>query len=445
VSFDDVDLALASIVDGERYDAVLVGLEPDCSGGAAFCGHVAQVDPTLPVIITATNCTPECVVAMIRAGASDFLTKPFELDALGLALERAVQHRGLRQEVRRLRAERLAGDDVALEGIVGRSRAMEELRALVLQVAASDASVVIVGETGSGKELVARAIHHLSSRSAGPLVAVNCGAISEALLESELFGHTRGAFTGAHVSREGLMQHARGGVLFLDEVAAMPPSLQANLLRALQEKKVRPVGSDQETPIDFRLVSASNVELEEAVNESRFREDLLYRIQVIRLRVPPLRERGNDVLQLAQLFLEEFAAKGATRVERMSTAFAEKILAYDWPGNVRQLRNCMERAVTLTSHTKLVFEDLPLKVREYQDSSHLIRGDDVSRLVPLEQIERHYIFRVLEAVGGNKARAARILGVNRKTLYRRLQSYTAQTGRYPRPSPISDRFPSAAD
>jgi two-component system response regulator HydG len=281
----------------------------------------------------------------------------------------------------------------------------------------------VTGETGTGKELVARALHDRSPRSKAPFVAVNCAAVPEPLLESELFGHVRGAFTDAQRARTGLFVRATTGTLFLDEIGELPLTLQPKLLRALQERKVRPVGSDEEVPFDVRLVAATNRDLESAVEENRFREDLFFRINVIHIPMPPLRARAGDVLLLAQHFVDRYATQAGKSVKGIAPAAAERLLAYSWPGNVRELENCIERAIALTSYEQITVDDLPEKIRSYRRSHVLVASDDPAELVPLEEVERRYILRVMEAVGGSKTQAAQVLGVGRRTLYRKLEQY----------------------
>jgi len=295
--------------------------------------------------------------------------------------------------------------------------------AKIQKAAPVDSTVLILGESGTGKELVAQALHRGGRRRDGPFVAVNCAAMPESLLESELFGHASGAFTDARGSRSGLFAQASGGTLFLDEIGELPLGLQPKLLRALQERVARPVGSDREIPFDVRLITATNRDLESAVEERRFREDLYFRIQVITIEVPPLRLRGNDVLLLASHFVEEFAAAAGKLVKGFTSGAAEKLRGYSWPGNVRELRHSIERAVALTRFEQLTVEDLPERVRSHRGTQILIASDDPSDLLPLEEVERRYILRVLEASGGNKTLASRILGLDRKTLYRKLERY----------------------
>lgn len=413
----------------DEFDAVVTDLNMPGIDGIQFCERITANRRDLPVIVITAFGSLDTAVAAIRAGAYDFITKPFDTEELALALDRAVQHRALSEEVKRLRVTVAALGKP--EDIIGDSLAMRELYDLLARMSETDASVLITGETGAGKELVARALHRQSRRSQGPFVAINCAAMPETLLESELFGHAKGAFTDAKVERKGLFIRANGGTLFLDEIGNMPLGLQAKLLRALQERQVRPVGSDTEEPFDARVIAATNSDLESAVEDSRFRHDLYFRINVIHVEVPPLRARGNDVLLLAQHFIDRFAARMGPekRVVGLSSATAERLLTYSWPGNVRELQNCIERAVALTRFELLTVEDLPEKIRNYRPSHIVLASDNPRELVSMEEVERRYILRVLESSNGNKTMAARILGFNRKTLYRKLSQYLPEERR----------------
>jgi two-component system response regulator HydG len=291
---------------------------------------------------------------------------------------------------------------------------------LIERVADSETTVLVTGESGTGKELVAAALHSLSRRRELPFVAINCAAMPEGVLESELFGHTRGAFTDAKNDRPGLFLQAEGGTLFLDEIGDLPLTLQPKLLRVLQDRTVRPVGGRSWVPINVRLIVATNRDLESAIEEGRFREDLYYRINVVHIDLPPLRSRAGDVLPLAQHFLRQFAERAGKNVIGIAPAAANKLVAYTWPGNVRELQNCVERSVALARYDQIGVDDLPEKVRSYRSSHVIVPGDDPSEFVPMEEVERRYIARVMEAVGGNKTAAARILGLDRKRLYRML-------------------------
>jgi two-component system response regulator HydG len=415
------DEALALMDTGDDFDVVVTDLHMSHLDGIALCQRVFERRPDIPVIVLTAFGSFDAAVAAIRAGAYDFISKPVQLDVLTIALRRAVEHKALREEVKRLRS--FAGAPLRATELIGTSRAMLAVHDRIARVADSDASVLITGESGTGKEVVARVLHKSSRRSEGPFVAVNCAAMPEALLESELFGHTRGAFTDAKEARVGLFAQASRGTLLLDEIGDMPLGLQPKLLRALQEKSVRPLGGTHEVPVDVRILAATNRDLESAIEERRFREDLFFRLNVIHLELPPLRARGGDVLALAQHFVAKTAEREKKNIVGVSSAAAEKLVAYAWPGNVRELQNCIEHAVALARYDAITPEDLPEKIKAYKSAHVLVAGDDPSELVPMEEVERRYILRVLEAVAGNKTAAARILGIERKTLYRKLERY----------------------
>ena len=410
--------ALRALDEGD-FDVVVSDLNMRSMGGIELCERVAANRPDVPVIVMTAYGSLDAAVAAIRAGAYDFISKPIEIDALVIAVERAARHRTLREEVKRLRLEVAPRD----EELIGESAAMRKAHELIVRVAASEANVLVTGESGTGKEVVARAVHRRSARRSGPFVAINCAALPEHLLESELFGHVRGAFTDARDSRTGLFVQARGGTLFLDEIGELAIGLQPKLLRVLQERTVRPVGGQAEIPVDVRIVTATNRDLEEAIEQARFREDLYYRINVVQVPLPPLRARGGDIIPLAAHFIRHFARQSGKPVTGLTREVAEKLVAYAWPGNVRELQNCMERAVALTEFEQIRVDDLPDKVRDYRFSNVVVAGNDPAELVPLEEFERRYVLRVLDAVAGNKAAAARVLGVERKTLYRKLERY----------------------
>ena len=411
------------LIQREDFDVVVTDVRMRGVNGLDLCKRIVDNRPDLPVVVITAFGSMEVAIEAIRAGAYDFITKPFDLNTIRLTVGRAVRHRSLSRQVERL--EQALRETQHLEAMLGASKVMTRLFDLVRRVSQSDAAALVTGESGSGKELVARALHDRGTRASGPFVAINCAAMPEPLLESELFGHAKGAFTDAKEDKAGLFAKADGGTLFLDEVAELPLGLQPKLLRALEEKTVRPVGGHTENPFDARLVAATNRDLEAAVEEGRFREDLYYRIHVIQIDVPPLRTRGNDILLLAQHFIQQFASAGPRPVTGIVPAAAERLLAYSWPGNVRELRNCIERAVTLCTHTTITLEDLPQKVREFRREQIVLASDDPSELVPMDEIERRYVLRVFEATGGNKSLAAKVLGFNRKTLYRKLRTYGA--------------------
>lgn len=400
------------------FDAIVMDINLRGASGLDLCAEFARQRPDVPIVIITAFGSLDTAIGAIRAGAYDFITKPFETDALEIALGRAVENRRLRDEVKRLREAVDASH--RFDEMLGESPVMRALFDMIPRIADSNASVLVTGESGSGKEGVARAIHRCSRRSDGPFVALNCAAVPETLLESELFGHVKGAFTDARSERAGLFVQATGGTIFLDEVADMAVGLQPKLLRALQERRVRPLGATAEVPFDARLIAATNRDLEAEVQAGRFREDLFFRIQVIPIEVPPLRARGNDVLLLAQHFLETFAMRSGKSIAGLSAPVVRMLRDYPWPGNVRELQNCMERAVALSQHEEIVVEDLPERIRRHRPAAGVASLADAP-LMSLEEMERRHIRQVLEAVDWNKSQAARILGLDRKTLYRKLE------------------------
>ena len=409
------------LLEREDFDVVITDINMRGMNGVELTERIAQSRPAVPVIVITAFGSIETATAVLRAGAYDFITKPFEIDHLVVGVERAIQNRRLREEVKRLREE-VARTKPTSE-LLGESPAMRKVHETIARVADTDATVLVTGESGTGKELVARALHMRSKRAEGPFIAINCAATPENLLESELFGHTKGAFTDAKAAKRGLFLEASGGTLFLDEIGEMPASMQAKLLRALEERTVRPVGATSEVAFDARLLAATNRDLESLVESGRFREDLYYRINVVQLGLPPLRARGGDVLALAQQFINRYSGPMGKKVRGFSSAVGERLLAYAWPGNVRELQNCIERALALARFEELTVEDLPPKVRDFKPSFVVVATEDPTDLVTMEEVERRYIQRVMEAVGQNKTQAAKVLGFDRTTLYRKLERY----------------------
>ncbi|NUP10981.1 MAG: sigma-54-dependent Fis family transcriptional regulator [Polyangiaceae bacterium] len=397
-------------------DLVLTDIKMAAMDGLELCRRVNELSPGMPVIVVTGDSSMEAAVGALRAGAYDFIAKPIDDKLLAPCVARAGQAGFLQKEVRRLRAE--AGNVRPAGEVLGSSPAMKKVQELIARVAPTEASVLIFGETGTGKELVARAIHERSLRNKGPFVALNCAAVPATLIESELFGHARGAFTDAKNAREGLFVQANGGTLLLDEIGEMPIDVQAKLLRALQEKRVRPLGSNMEVPYNARILTATNRDLEAEVREKRFREDLYYRINVVRVDLPALRDRGSDVLGIAHHLLARLAAD---RSLSLSPQAAERLMAYDWPGNVRELENCMERAVALARFDQITVEDLPEKLRNDRSGKVVVSAEDSSELLTIDELENRYIERVLKMLNGNKSRAAQVLGLDRRTLYRKLE------------------------
>jgi DNA-binding NtrC family response regulator len=394
--------------------------------GLQLCERVREVSPETPVIVVTGARDMDTAIGAIRAGAYDFVTKPIAPDVLMIAVERAAEHGQLRTEVRRLRVEAEAGKPI--NGILGGSPALRDVVDLIRRVADSDATVLVTGESGTGKELISRAVHDLGPRKDKPFVAINCAAVPAGLIESELFGHIKGAFTDAKRSRPGLFAQAAGGTVFLDEIGEMPMEMQPKLLRVLQERKVRPVGAEEELPVECRVVCATNRDLEAEVEAGRFREDLFYRVNVVGIRVPPLRERGSDILVLANHFLARVAERTGKPKHGISPEASRLMLDYDWPGNVRELENCVERAVALCRGNEITPSELPEKVRVFQPTRMVVGGDDPSDLITLDEMEQRYVRKVLAALNGNKSQAARVLGIDRRSLYRRLEPRDGANG-----------------
>ncbi len=376
----------------------------------------------LGIVITSQG-SMETAVEAIRAGAYDFISKPVSLATLEVAIQRAVAYQTLRREVQRLRIEVAVARPI--DTIIGDSPMIREVTSLVRRVADSTATVLITGESGTGKELVARAIHDLSERRHHPFVAINCGALPPALLESELFGHVRGAFTDARQSRQGLFVQAGDGTLFLDEIGEMPLEMQVKLLRVLQERTLRPVGGDAEVSFGARLITATNRDLEFEIEEKRFREDLFHRINVVQIPVPPLRSRPGDLRALMSYFVRKVAERAGKPVPEISEEATRKLVAYDWPGNVRELQNCVERALALGGMTTITLDELPEKIRGHQVENAVTATGTPDELITLGELERRYIRQVLAATQNNKTSAARILGIDRRSLYRRLHETDA--------------------
>jgi DNA-binding NtrC family response regulator len=373
-----------------------------------------------PHVITITAFgSIDTAIKAVRLGAFDYLTKPFQTEQLLLAIEKGLSDRGLRGEVERLRAE--VERPYRLGNLIGKSAAMQEVFDLIRRLGQSAVSVLVTGESGTGKELVARAIHVGSPRKGRPFVAVNCAAIPDTLLESELFGYKKGAFTDAKTDRPGMFLEAEGGTLFFDEIAELSPALQAKLLRVIQEHEVRPLGASRSERVDVRLIAATNRDLESRLRDGTFREDLFYRLNVIQVALPPLRDRGTDIMLLAAHFLAAAAARAHKATRGFTQAAVEIMLSYPWPGNVRELENVVERAMALTESVEIDAADLPPQVRARREGDLLQAA--VARGLSLADLEREYIGCVLAAEGGNKTRAAQRLGLDRKTLYRKLEEY----------------------
>jgi DNA-binding NtrC family response regulator len=401
----------------DPFDLVLTDQRmPDLSG-VEVLEAVRSTSPETAVVIMTAFGTIETAVSAIKAGAADYLSKPLNLDELLHRVHQVRERHSLVAENRELR-EALAGRH-RVEGIIGDSGRMQEVLSLVRRVAPSDATVLIRGESGTGKELIARALHHASPRAGGPLVKVNCAALAESLLEPELFGHEKGAFTGAVASRKGRFELADGGSIFLDEIGDLPPHLQVKLLRVLQEREFERVGSSRPIKVDVRLLAATHRDLEALVREGRFREDLYYRINVVTIMLPPLRERREDLPPLIEHFLRAFAEKNGKTVRGLTREARDALLRYDYPGNIRELENLMERAVVLTRDDVIGAEDLPLALEAPASGS----GDGAGLIAAVEGLERRMILEALARADGTQTRAAELLGISERVLRYKLKKY----------------------
>jgi DNA-binding NtrC family response regulator len=397
---------------------------PDLDG-LDLLREIREVAPSPFVIIVTGFGSIDTAIRAVKLGAYDYITKPFKIDQLLLSIDKALAERSLRSEVTRLREEVSRRDH--LDNIIGRSSAMQEVFALIRRLSSSSANILITGESGTGKELVARALHARSLRKLHPFVAINCAAIPENLLESEIFGYARGAHSTANVDRQGLFVEASGGTLFLDEIAELPLPLQPKLLRVLQDGEVRPLGANRAVRVDVRIMAATNRDLERRLREGQFREDLYYRLNVIQIQLPPLRGRQEDILPLADHFLARSAERSRKSARGWLESAKQMLLAYHWPGNVRELENVVERAVALAESDLIAPADLPPAMQERKSHDRLATA--VAQGFTLDQLEREYIERVLEVEGGNKTRAAQRLGLDRKTLYRKLEEYAAEAAK----------------
>lgn len=405
------------------FDLILMDVRMAVMGGIEALKRIKHYNPSIPVLIMTAYSSVESAVEALKAGAYDYLTKPLDFDALKITMEQALEHTSLKAENRELREKLHAGLDV--KHIIGRSRPMKELIDMVRMIASSDATVLITGESGTGKELIARSIHFNSRCKDGPLVIVNCAALTESLLESELFGHEKGAFTGADRKREGRFMLANQGTIFLDEIGEMSPTMQAKLLRVIQDRKIQRVGSDETIKVDVRIIAATNRDLQDDVSSGRFREDLYYRLNVVTLKVPPLRERLDDIPVLAQHFLDRYAEKNRKTVKGFTPLAMDMFLKYPWPGNVRELENAVERAVILLTGDYISDKELPLSITRAcsQDDPGTPFQASPALHQSLDEIEKRAILAALEAARGNKSKTARKLGINRRTLYKKLEKY----------------------
>jgi len=411
-------LEASKTIKKEEFDVIVTDLRMKGLKGLDLLEEAKRVAPLTPVIIITAFGTIESAIQAMKMGAYDYITKPFQMDEFVLTVKKALENRLLKKEVVRLRKE--VELRYHFHHLIGKSPSMQSIYGLIERIGDSTSNVLITGESGTGKELVARAIHYNGIRKEGPFIPINCAAIPETLLESELFGYKRGAFTDAKTDKKGLMVEAAEGTIFLDEVTEMSPLFQAKLLRVIEEREVRPLGDTNSYPIDVRIISASNRDIENLIHQGRFREDLYFRMKVIDIELPPLRERREDIPLLVDHFINQFGNKPNRKISGVSEEALRILINYSWPGNVRELENIIQRAIALCRHEVILPEDLPSSMlREPDEESLLEKG--LHKKYTLDQLEKEYIKKVLIDAGGNKSKAAEILGLDRKTLYRKIE------------------------
>ena len=406
-------------------DIVLTDVRMPQVGGIEILGKAQELDPETPVILMTAQATLQSAIDAVNQGGFYYIQKPFANDDMVAICRRAAEYRALRSENKHLKREIRRREKSTSVEPLGKSKVFIEVLRLAEQVAPTESTVLLLGQSGTGKEVISRYIHDLSERSDGPFFSINCGALPENLLESELFGHVKGSFTGAVRDKQGMLMAARGGTFFLDEIAEMAPATQVKLLRVLQEREALPVGGTEPLPVDVRVIAATNRDLDEEIRRGAFRSDLYYRLNVISLFLPPLRERREDILVLADAFLARIAKQRGEEVKRLTDESLEVVLSYDWPGNVRELENALEHAAVFGHGRDLAPKDLPARVLE--PKALPLVGERPPGNPTLEVVEQAYIKWVLDTEGGNKSRAAEVLGIDPSTLYRKLSRYDAGT------------------
>jgi two-component system response regulator HydG len=406
------------------HDLILSDVRMPQVTGLDILTAAREQDPMTPVILMTAQASLQSAIQAVNSGAFYYIQKPFSNDELVAILRRACEFRQVRVENKQLKQEIRRRDKTAVARPIGKSKRFLEVLKLAEHVSPTESTVLIQGESGTGKEVVARYIHNLSNRVDGPFLSINCGALPENLLESELFGHVKGSFTGAVRDKQGLFAAARGGSFFLDEVGEMPPSLQVKLLRVLQEREAIPVGATEAIPVDVRIIAATNRDLEEEIRRGNFRSDLFYRLNVIALNLPPLRDRRDDLLLLLEAFLQNLAQENGGEPKALSSEALDAVMVYEWPGNVRELENALEHAVVLSRGNLIEAGSLPERITKRRKEP--LVAERSYRNPTLEVIERAYIMWVLQAEGGNKTRAAEVLGIDPSTLYRKLSRYEEQ-------------------
>jgi DNA-binding NtrC family response regulator len=406
------------------HDLILSDVRMPQVTGLDILNAAREQDPMTPVVLMTAQASLQSAIQAVNSGAFYYIQKPFSNDELVAILRRACEFRQVRVENKQLKQEIRRRDKTAVARPIGKSKRFLEVLKLAEHVSPTESTVLIQGESGTGKEVIARYIHNMSNRAEGPFLSINCGALPENLLESELFGHVKGSFTGAVRDKQGLFAAARGGSFFLDEVGEMPPSLQVKLLRVLQEREAIPVGATEAIPVDVRIIAATNRDLEEEIRRGNFRSDLFYRLNVIALNLPALRERRDDLLLLLEAFLQTMAQEAGSEPKALASEALDAVMVYEWPGNVRELENALEHAVVLSRGNLIEAGALPERITRRRKEP--LVAERSYRNPTLEVIERAYIMWVLQAEGGNKTRAAEVLGIDPSTLYRKLSRYEEQ-------------------
>jgi len=409
--------------DEHNFDIIISDIRMEGMTGIEFLKKAKSISPNTAFILITAYASLESAVSALREGAFDYITKPFEVSKVKLAINRAMENTHLRKENRILR-EHIQSESKYLDGFIGISPQIQEIKKYVHKIAPTDSSVLVTGESGTGKEIISKSIHQLSRRNNGSFVAINCAALPEQLLESELFGHVKGSFTGAVKDKEGLFKAADNGTFFMDEIGSTTPGIQVKLLRALEEREITPIGSTKSIPVDVRLLAATNADLASMAEEKEFREDLYYRLNVFHIHIPPLRERREDIIPIAKSFLHKLALRTGEEVKTLSKEAADKLTNSDWKGNVRELENVLERALLLTDGSVIDIDSFPslgVETPIKKEHTPIHMPDEI--LPPMETIEKAYIYWVLKSTNWKKSKAADILGIDASTLYRKLEKY----------------------
>ncbi len=409
------------LVKQNAVDIVLSDFKMPDKTGLEVLEQVKKINPEISFVIITAYSTVETAVKAMRMGAYDYISKPVDLDELDLLIEKIIEHRNLKSEIRNLKSQ--LQEKHKITSIISQSPRMQEVLSIASRAAESNASILITGENGTGKEVLAKAIHYISQRKDGPFIAVNIPALSENLLESELFGHEKGSFTGAERLRKGRFEIASRGTIFLDEIGDIPPSMQVKLLRVLQEREIERVGGTEKIPVDVRIISATNRNLEQKIRESTFREDLFYRLNIVTICIPPIRDRKEDILPLIEFFIEKFARQNDKSGMEISKEAVDSLLKYNFPGNVRELENIIERSVVLSRGSLISLNDLPMNVRGFREETSAEQREQETMNDKIEALERSMIYDALAKMNGNQTQAGKMLGITERNLRYKMKKY----------------------